>query len=60
MLPAMRQLLRFGGLEALSCLFPFALFAGLTVSELPVPRYDALLIYCLVLTFGFWVLGLET
>ena len=63
MLPAMRQLLRFGGLEALSCLFPLALFAGLAVSEvvpLPIPRYDALLIYCLVLTFGFWVLGLET
>ena len=59
----MRQLLRFGRLEALSCLFPFALFAGLAVSEvvpLPIPRYDALLIYCLLLTFGFWALKLET
>lgn len=59
----MRQLIRFGALEAVSCLFPFALFAALAVSEvvpLPIPRYDALLIFCLVLTFGFWVLGLET
>lgn len=59
----MRQLLRFTWVEALSCLFPLALFAGLAVSQvvpLPIPRYDALLIYCLVLTFGFWALGLET
>jgi uncharacterized membrane protein YoaT (DUF817 family) len=63
MLSPMRQLVRFGGLEALSCLFPLALFAGLAVSDvvpLPIPRYDALLIYCLVLTFGLWAVGLET
>jgi uncharacterized membrane protein YoaT (DUF817 family) len=57
------QLLRFGGLQLVSCLFPLALFAGLAVSKyvaLPIARYDALLIYCLVLTFGFWVVRLET
>ena len=27
---------------------------------LPIARYDALLIYCLVLTFGFWAVRLET
>lgn len=58
-----RQLLRFGWLELQSCLFPAALFAGLAVSAvvpLPIARYDALLIYCLVLTLGFWAIGLET
>ena len=57
------QLLRFGWIEALSCLFPAALFAGLAVSQvvpLPLPRYDLLLVYCLALTVGFWLMGLET
>lgn len=57
------QLLRFGWTEVLSCLFPAALFAGLAVSQvvpLPIPRYDALLIYCLALTLAFWLLKLET
>ncbi|HEY3001305.1 MAG TPA: DUF817 domain-containing protein [Kribbellaceae bacterium] len=60
---AVAQLVRFAWLEALSCLFPFALFAGLAVSQvvpLPMARYDALLVYCLVLTFGFRALRLET
>jgi uncharacterized membrane protein YoaT (DUF817 family) len=30
------------------------------VVPLPIPRYDALLVYCLVLTFGFWAVRLET
>src|SRR3954468_1838769 len=48
------QFLRFGCLELVSCLFPAFLFAGLAISkyvELPIARYDALLIYCLGLTF---------
>ena len=57
------QFLRFGLTQLVSCLFPAALFAGLAISkyvDLPIPRYDALLVYCLLLTFGFWVVRLET
>lgn len=57
------QLVRFGWIQLTSCLFPIALFAGLAVSKyltLPIPRYDALLLYCLILTIGFWVVRLET
>ncbi|MFI6678361.1 DUF817 family protein [Kribbella sp. NPDC050470] len=56
------QFLRFGWLEAVSCLFPVCLFAGLAVSKYVdlIPRYDALLIYCVGLTLLFWVVGLET
>jgi uncharacterized membrane protein YoaT (DUF817 family) len=57
------QFLRFGWLELVSCLFPACLFAGLAISkyvDLPIARYDALLIYCLGLTLLFWVVGLET
>lgn len=60
---AVDQLMRFAGLQLLSCLFPGMLFAGLVVArvvELPIADYDALLVYCLVLTFGFWALRLET
>jgi uncharacterized membrane protein YoaT (DUF817 family)/GNAT superfamily N-acetyltransferase len=54
---------RFIWLEALSCLFPACVFLGLAVAKvvpLPIPRYDALLVYCVVLTFGFWALRIET
>jgi uncharacterized membrane protein YoaT (DUF817 family) len=57
------QLLRFGRLEAVSCLFPFAVFAALALSkyvELPIPRYDALLLFCVALTILFRLVGLET
>ncbi|GAB3948625.1 DUF817 domain-containing protein [Kribbella albertanoniae] len=57
------QFLRFGLLELVSCLFPAFLFAGLAISkyvDLPIARYDALLIYCLALTLLFWVVRLET
>lgn len=60
---AWMQLLRFGRTQVVSCLFPLALFAALAVSkyvELPIARYDALLVYCLLLTLGFWVVRLET
>lgn len=57
------QLLRFGWLELQSCVFAIGVFAGLAlafVAPLPIARYDALLVWCLVLTFGFWALRLET
>jgi uncharacterized membrane protein YoaT (DUF817 family) len=57
------QLLRFAWLEARSCAFAVALFLGLalsTVVELPVPRYDALLLYGVLITLLFWGLRLET
>ncbi len=60
---ACSQFLRFGWAQLVSCLFPAALFAGLAVSkylELPIARYDALLVFCLLLTFGFWLVGLES
>ncbi|RYP86040.1 DUF817 domain-containing protein [Nocardioides guangzhouensis] len=60
---ATAQLLRFGWLEAQSCVFAFGVFVGLALAfvvPLPVARYDALLLWCLLLTFGFWALGLES
>ncbi|MFV0532835.1 MAG: DUF817 domain-containing protein [Cumulibacter sp.] len=57
------QLARFGYQQALSCLYPALVFAGIAAAQvvpLPIAEYDALLIYCLALTFGFWALGLET
>jgi len=57
------QLLRFAWLEAVSCSFAAALFVGLALSRavpLPLPRYDALLLWCLLLTLGFWLAGWET
>lgn len=57
------QLLRFAWLEATSCIFAAAVFAGLLVTflvPLPVAAYDVLLVWCLAVTLGFWVLGLET
>src|SRR5690606_10822993 len=57
------QLLRFVWLEARACAFPVAVFAGLAVSTvvpLPIARYDALLVYGLVVTLVFWGLRLET
>ena len=60
---AVIQLLRFGWLQVQSCLFAVAVFVGLAASSavpLPIPRYDALLAYALVLTTLFFVLRLET
>ncbi|MEV6416700.1 DUF817 domain-containing protein [Kribbella sp. NPDC051718] len=60
---ACSQFLRFGWTELVSCLFAAALFAGLALSkyvDLPIARYDALLVYSILLTFGFWLAGLET
>jgi uncharacterized membrane protein YoaT (DUF817 family) len=57
------QLLRFAWLEARACAFAVALFAGLALSKvvpLPIARYDALLLYGILVTLVFWLLGGET
>jgi uncharacterized membrane protein YoaT (DUF817 family) len=58
-----RQLLRFGLLEARSCIFAAGVFGLLALSQvvpLPIARYDALLIGCLALTAVLWALRVET
>lgn len=60
---AITQLVRFGWLEVQCCLFAIAIFVGLAVSQaapLPIPRYDALLVYGIAVTVVFFVLKLET
>ena len=60
---ALAQLFRFGWVQVQCCLFAVAVFVGLALSSvvpLPVPRYDALLGYALVLTAIFFRLRLET
>ncbi|TDQ50244.1 DUF817 domain-containing protein [Actinorugispora endophytica] len=57
------QLVRFGWAQAWSCAFAVCVFAGLALSmavPLPVPRYDALLVYMAAVTAVFWGLRLET
>ncbi|WP_042214197.1 DUF817 domain-containing protein [Demequina mangrovi] len=61
------RLWRFGvgfvRLELQSLVFAFAIFAALaltSVIELPIPRYDALLLFALVLTAVLWATGWET
>lgn len=50
---ALKQLIRFGWEQALSCLFPVVIFASLAFTQimpLPfLPRYDWLLIICLLI-----------
>ncbi|XXM70572.1 DUF817 domain-containing protein [Lysinibacillus sphaericus] len=61
---AFKQLVRFGREQALSCLFPVVIFASLALTKvipLPfLPRYDWLLIICLVMQWGMLRSGLET
>lgn len=58
------QLVRFGWQEALSCVFPVAIFAALAVTDrvpLPLlPRYDWLLAICLGMQWWMVRSGLET
>ncbi|WP_030454756.1 DUF817 domain-containing protein [Herbidospora cretacea] len=57
------QLVRFAWAEAKACGFAVGLFAGLALSSvlpLPVPRYDALLLYAVALTVVFRVMRWET
>jgi uncharacterized membrane protein YoaT (DUF817 family) len=57
------QLLRFAWLEALSCAYAVALFAGMAAIELlptaPVAHYDLLLGFGLLLTLAAWATGWE-
>jgi uncharacterized membrane protein YoaT (DUF817 family) len=60
---ALTQLCRFAWVQVQCCLFAAAVFVGLAVSKvvpLPIPRYDALLVYALVLTAVCYLLRLET
>lgn len=57
------QLVRFGWIELQCCLFAAAVFVGLALTRvvsLPIPRYDALLAYGVLVTAVFFVLRLET
>lgn len=64
MLGALTQLVRFGWEQALSCLFPVVIFASLALTQvipLPfLPRYDWLLIICLLMQWLMLRSGLET
>ncbi|MFC3419520.1 DUF817 domain-containing protein [Salinicoccus hispanicus] len=61
---ALEQLVRFGWAQALSCIFPVVIFASLALTEfipLPfLPRYDWLLIICLLMQGWMIRSGLET
>lgn len=57
------QLLRFAVEEARSCVFAVGVFAMLAVTRLvptPVPRYDLMLVGCLLVTGVLWLSGVET
>jgi uncharacterized membrane protein YoaT (DUF817 family) len=59
----LRQLLRFGRIEAQCCLFAALFFAGLAVVrlvDLPGDPADALLLWCLGVTLVLWLLRWET
>lgn len=59
----MRQLVRFGVQQALSCLLPVAVFAMLAVTRVvsgPVPPYDLMLIGCLAATAVLWLTRVES
>ncbi|AND40405.1 hypothetical protein A361_15005 [Cytobacillus oceanisediminis 2691] len=61
---SLKQLFRFGWEQALSCLFPVVIFASLALTKfLPMPilpRYDWLLIICLLMQWFMVRSGLET
>ncbi|CAM3827666.1 DUF817 domain-containing protein [Mesobacillus thioparans] len=61
---AIKQLVRFGWEQALSCIFPVVIFASLAITkiiELPfLPRYDWLLLIFLLMQWGMLRSGLET
>ena len=60
----MRQLIRFGWQQLLSCVFPVVIFASLALTKLAplpwLPRYDWLLIICLAAQIAMVRSGLET
>ena len=60
---AWRDLLAFGTQQALSCAFAVAVLAGLaltSVVDVGLPRYDAMLVWCVVVQVVFVVTRLET
>ena len=60
----LHQLCRFGWQQALSCVFPVAIFASLALTKfIPLPwlhRYDLLLVICLAMQVWMLRSGLET
>lgn len=64
MIRALKQLVYFGWEQALSCVFPVVIFASLAftkIIDLPLlPRYDCLLLICLLMQWGMVRSGLET
>ena len=59
----MRQLLRFGWVEAQCCLFAVLFFLGLAlvrIVPLPIDPADALLLWCLAVTLVLWLVRWET
>ncbi|QXE03440.1 DUF817 domain-containing protein [Terribacillus sp. DMT04] len=61
---AVKQLIHFGWGQALSCLFPVVIFASLALTQifpLPfLPRYDWLLVICVLMQLVMVRAGLET
>lgn len=61
---AIKQIVHFGWEQALSCLFPAVIFASLAITQiipLPfLPRYDWLLIICVLMQLWMVRSGLET
>lgn len=64
MMRGLKQLIYFGWEQALSCVFPVVIFASLAITkmvELPLfPRYDWLLLICLLMQWVMVRTGLET
>src|SRR5690606_28164849 len=61
---AFKQLVHFGWQQALSCLFPVVIFASLALTKIIrltfLPRYDWLLIICILMQWWMLRSGLET
>jgi uncharacterized membrane protein YoaT (DUF817 family) len=59
----LKQLFLFGYLQAISCVFPIIIFAALAISSIPeafLPRYDLLLLICIIAQLIMYKAGLET
>lgn len=59
----LKQLFLFGYLQAISCVFPVLIFVSLAVSSalhIGIPRYDLLLIICILAQVIMYKTGLET
>jgi uncharacterized membrane protein YoaT (DUF817 family) len=59
----LKQFLLFGYLQAISCIFPVLIFISLALSSalhVGIPRYDLLLIVCIIAQVIMYKTGLET